>query len=359
MSAPPSCKFFLFDAGLQTAKRERELRGPLLTKNLKLWKASVDTEKFMQNSCAVETPVLHELHRENKLNSQYRFNKVIQVEKLLCDDECEKLIDAANNVGFIETSELVKLNLPEYTGPNVSGKNSATVLLVEDDNLANLLWQRLKGVIFEHAPSSVIHSEYSGAYHMHPVGICPLMRIVKYEEGQQFKPHLDGVDYDSRGPNGEPCRSRLTLALYLNKRNEENASLDECLAEKKIESSYTGGAFRFLRPPEVCSREDALRRENCTIESSKLSSSSIDNPLIPVYPHYPDGGLEISPDVGRAILFGQDEYHEGLPVCGGEKYMIQTSVMYELDSKGPPLHPSNADSDNVPMLSEVEEDIDE
>jgi hypothetical protein len=66
------------------------------------------------------------------------------------------------------------------------------------------------------------------------------------------------------------------------------------------------------------------------VDPSKLAKSAFDTPLVPVYPHYLDGGLEVSPDTGRAILFGQDEYHEGLPVYGGCKYMIQTSVMYEL-----------------------------
>jgi hypothetical protein len=191
------------------------------------------------------------------------------------------------------------------------------------------------------------------------------MRILCYEEGQQFKPHVDGVDYMTSGPRGGVCCSRLTLALYLNKQEDgggvesvadahtdtdtdthtatDTATATATATAKSLSDaggkagsytsgtgSYTGGAFRFLLPPEVYPREEVASRPHCTIASSKLALSASDAPLIPVYPHHPHGGLEVCPDEGRVILFGQEEYHEGLPVYGGCKYMIQTSVMYEL-----------------------------
>lgn len=335
-ASPEARKFLAFGSHMETAKKEREVRGPLMKHNNKAWRAAISTADFSLRDVSLEPPIIHELSATGSSDvDEHDFKDVIQLNGLLDADECEKLIQAANSVGFMGSNDLPSLNLAEYSDPNKIGKNSAEVLLVEDEALAAVLWDRMKEVVLEKVPTSTLQTHFFGAFILRAFAVCPLMRILRYEEGQQFKPHADGVDYDVAGPSGEVCRSRLTVALYLNKSDTEEEATPTTTDSRDGDApstslpcgagSYRGGAFRFLLPPKLVPHAVAARLPHCTIATSVTNS-----PLIPVYPHYPNGGKEVSPDVGRAILFGQDEYHEGLPVLGGSKYMIQTSVLYEL-----------------------------
>ena len=329
-------KFMAFGSRIESYKREREQRAALLMNNNKQWSAAINTNDFAQVQVEVKTPVTHSIVADDKgTDIAPDLSEVIQLDNLLLPHECQSLIQTAESVGFMGSNDLAALNFPEYSDPNDFSKNSARVLIVEDEALADVLWQRLSSVILDKAPISELKSSIYGTFSLQAYAICPLMRILRYEEGQQFKPHVDGVDMDPKGPNGEFCRSRLTLALYLNKQKQIGTSSSELSGshdEKEDErpGDYHGGAFRFLQPPRLVPRQQLTSLKHCTIDSAKLSRPGSDCPLVPVYPHVSNGGLEVSPDEGRAILFGQDTYHEGLPVHGGSKYMIQTSVMYEL-----------------------------
>ena len=179
--------------------------------------------------------------------------EVIQQNGELLPSECENLIQASETVGFIGSDDLASLNFPEYSG-NFLGKNSAKVLLVEDEALAAILWDRLQEVILNKAPISTLQTQIYGTFKLRAYAICPLMRILRCEEGQQFKPHVDGVDLVAKGPGGEVCRSRLTLALYLNK--QDNTSTTATTTGPKATdttsdagSSETAGSYYSIFAP--------------------------------------------------------------------------------------------------------------
>ena len=50
------------------------------------------------------------------------------------------------------SDDIASLNFPEYSG-NLLGKNLAKVILVEDEDIAAVLWDRLKDVVLEKAPN--------------------------------------------------------------------------------------------------------------------------------------------------------------------------------------------------------------
>lgn len=340
-------QYFAFGAGLETAAREKKVRAPLLANNLKQWKKQIRAKEFSKEvkcgSCKLfDLPVSKSSETNKSTNDQ--FSKVLQMDGLLLASECEALINAANAVGFMGTADLAALNFPEYVEPGALGsKNSARVLLVEDQELADVLWTRMQPTIMAVAEQSVLSSPYHDRIPLRAVGVCPLMRVLRYDAGGQFKPHKDGVDFFPRGPvSGEVCRSCLTIALYLNRSEDDskcndNAGSDTHHLQEPGANTFTGGAFRFLQPPILLPKAEAVALCNCTI----IPSASAAVPLIPVFKYYSisdpcssggssgESNFEVSPEVGRAVIFSQEEYHEGLPVYRGSKYMIQTSVMYE------------------------------
>jgi predicted 2-oxoglutarate/Fe(II)-dependent dioxygenase YbiX len=93
------------------------------------------------------------------------------------------------------------------------------------------------------------------------------LRFLKYSSGQEFKPHFDGSYVRD---NGE--RSYWTLMLYLNEGCE-------------------GGSTAFLST-------------------------------------HTDEKVEVTPRVGRVLIFQHDLYHSGEPVVSGWKYAMRTDVMF-------------------------------
>ena len=107
-------------------------------------------------------------------------------------------IRAAQNAGFLSPKEITALDFPEYAPASLQ-KNTARVMMVEDTSLALELWSRIEVIVKEHLPT-VSYTDYytsgdatDNTLTMSAVGVCPLMRVIKYEAGQQFYPHKDGI----------------------------------------------------------------------------------------------------------------------------------------------------------------------
>lgn len=101
------------------------------------------------------------------------------------------------------------------------------------------------------------------------------IRICRYNEGQYFKKHLDGVYYRSRR-----VQSKLTFMIYLNGGNQE----------------FKGGRTLFF-------------------------SSKEDDEIIGYY----------EPSKGDLIIFDHNLWHSGEEVRGGEKYILRSDILYEKD----------------------------
>lgn len=98
-------------------------------------------------------------------------------------------------------------------------------------------------------------------------------RFYRYDPGQQFNRHRDGVA--ERSPT---VRSRLSCLFYL-------------------ADGFTGGETAFFAETS----NDGVREELAVVV----------------------------PRTGDALLFRHEIWHEGRPVHGGRKYVLRTDVFYE------------------------------
>ncbi|XP_028404767.1 uncharacterized protein LOC114527302 [Dendronephthya gigantea] len=105
------------------------------------------------------------------------------------------------------------------------------------------------------------------------LGLNERLRFLRYDSGQEFKPHFDG---SYARDNGE--KSYLTLQLYLNE-------------------DFTGGATTFLE--------------------NRFELSENDVPCVP--------------KTGRVLVFQHDILHCGSILVKGRKYCVRTDVMFSKD----------------------------
>jgi hypothetical protein len=113
---------------------------------------------------------------------------------LLTPDECQRLIDRAERMGFAAATVAMA------TGPqmmtNVRNNDRVTF---DDPALADWLWERAQA----HVPQALAGSMATG--------LNERLRFYRYDPSQRFKAHRDGIV--ERSPTE---RSRLTFMVYLN-----------------------------------------------------------------------------------------------------------------------------------------------
>jgi len=98
------------------------------------------------------------------------------------------------------------------------------------------------------------------------IGFYELFRYYKYLKGNNFAPHVDHVVFSE---DLDGTESRFTFIIYLNE-------------------GYKGGFTRF-----------------------------------------PNLGVDVIPTSGKVLLFRHENFHEGVTVEEGVKYLIRTDVMYK------------------------------
>jgi len=120
--------------------------------------------------------------------------ELFTVSGLLTCDECAALIVRGEQLGFERAT--VKMRSGAAMRPEIRDNDRA---VMDDETLADELWTRCRPFI----PKSL---EGGTA-----VGFGAELRFYRYEPGQRFKRHIDGVI--ARSPD---VRSRLTCLIYLN-----------------------------------------------------------------------------------------------------------------------------------------------
>jgi len=139
-------------------------------------------------------------------------------------------------------------------------RNNARVVL-EDETLATELFQRAQPLL----PDAIDGMALAGFHER--------FRFYRYEQGQAFHSHRDGVS--ERIEVWE--ESRLTFMIYLNDQME-------------------GGETRFYKDTKAAFDEEPY--------------------------------LSVRPEQGAALVFLHQVWHEGAVVRSGRKYVLRTDVMF-------------------------------
>jgi hypothetical protein len=173
------------------------------------------------------------------------------LKNVLTPEECAAIIDLAEAQGFVQASIYTDVGGREH----YSDTRKSSRCIVDSHEFVTRLWARIE---------PFVPTTWKGAT---CVGLNERLRILRYDPGDEFKPHSDGA---YTAPSG--AISKITVLIYLNE-------------------GYKGGYTHFLR-------EDG------------------------------QSWLAIEPHVGSVAMQDQALVHGVPPLESGRKYAIRTEVMY-------------------------------
>ena len=156
--------------------------------------------------------------------------------------------------------------------------------------LANILWQRLKGflpdarIMNAHTPT-----DHEGHSLWKPVGVSPLFRFIRYKEGGELIAH-----YDSTYKESHARRTLMSLVIYL--------------------TTNERGATRFIKDPQA-------GKPMSEMDFKDWDRVGNEDEVI----------LRNNPMNGDAIIFDHRLLHDGEALGEGdpEKVIIRTDIMFE------------------------------
>lgn len=181
--------------------------------------------------------------------------ELFTVSGMLTAEECAELI--ARGEEFSYERATVRMRSGAAMRPEIRDNDRAVMV---DQGLADDLWARSRPFVPENLEGGTA------------VGLGAEFRYYRYEPGQRFKRHIDGVI--ERSPD---VRSRLTCLIYLN-------------------DGFEGGETAFYS----FEKTDGVRPEF----------------------------RSVSPEAGAALFFRHEWWHEGRAVTSGRKYVLRTDVFY-------------------------------
>lgn len=207
------------------------------------------------------------------------------VKGVLSKSECEGLVEGVNE----EQDMVYEFWNPEE--PDKTELRNVETVEVQDELLADVLWQRLKAHVVPSItiPEDDVRWESGCQGTWEAVGINPILLFANYGPGNHFSPHTDGnnvVDFNHR--------SLYSVLVYLNTVEDGGGTL---LFDKK--HPFTADDQGRLRFPNDAMTDKALAQ------------------------------------CGEVFIFSQELFHEGEPVGeGSRKIIIRTDVMYK---RNPPI----------------------
>ncbi len=178
------------------------------------------------------------------------------VSGLLTSAECTDLIERGESIGFERAA--VRTATGPQMRPGIRDNDRAEFT---DPELARMLWLRC----LPHVPELLEDGI--------PAGFDDSFRFYRYDVGQRFKRHRDGVIV--RSPD---VRTRLTCLFYLN-------------------DGFTGGETVFYSTEQI----DGVRREDAVIV----------------------------PRAGDALFFLHEWWHEGRELTEGRKYVLRSDLFFK------------------------------
>ena len=173
--------------------------------------------------------------------------------------ECQQFIDLSEQKGYEAATITLGRNHFEL---RTEVRNNDRVIY-DDVQLAEQLFVRLRNLL----PAQLHGWDL--------IGLNERFRFYRYQSGQTFKPHWDGIyarsDWES---------SQLSLLIYLS-------------------ADFVGGETIFY--------QDTAMRKPC-LETRQAV---------------------VVPQQGQVLIFEHQQLHEGAPVTSGVKYVLRTDVMYK------------------------------
>jgi hypothetical protein len=156
---------------------------------------------------------------------------------------------------------------------------------------ADVLWNRIKhGFPTVRTFTDADNTDFDGHELWEPIGVSPLLRFIKYEEGGWLVVHYDAPYVES-----EDVRTLQSLVVYLEHPGELH-----------------GGATRYLHDPQA--HLPVAQREL----SDEYRAANED-----------EVRLRFAPEDGTAVVFDHRLLHDAEKVTGtGTKTIIRTDIMY-------------------------------
>lgn len=224
-----------------------------------------------------------------KLNLQNLFPNrrdafALIVDGLFTAEECQELIRKTEAIGYSEA-------LLGASQIRVATQRNNWRCIQDDADLAKKLFEKIKPFV----PTEWLSFPVSG--------LNERLRFLKYNPGEFFKPHNDGVYM--RADNSQA--SFVTVHLYLN---------DVPLGSGG-ETTFTNEAMTYGR--------HSKKKRSFGVGHHELDPNATDGPR----------RISVQPVVGRVLIFEHHLPHEGSTLLNGTKYTLRSDIMYDLkDLKG-------------------------
>lgn len=311
---------FVLEQQVASVQRVHKNRAALVAANRAPWAASLAASRAAAPASLFQAPgaplsvvasALPAVADPRAQRERDVLGHVITVDGFLSAAECTALVASAEAATFVSKAELRRLSPIAPRRRRDAPEHTYRIMLVEDPALARVMWARMRHVVLDYAAEwPLVVFPDAPVLRMRPVGVCPLMRIVRYIPGQEFPPHADGKDSLSAF-EGRPgiFKSAVTLVVYLSPSVESGEG-------SAANPGSAGGVLEFLRPPRLRRAGPVPLAANITCMERVFDSYS--------------PPIRVTPKLGRAVLFGQNEFHAAGCVTAGVKYAVQTSIMYEI-----------------------------
>lgn len=174
---------------------------------------------------------------------------------VLSPQECEEYIKSTEEKGY----ETALVNIGGGRQQMMTDVRNSDRCIIDSVDDANKIWQRINPFVPAQWKKHAV------------IGLNERLRFLRYDPGQFFKPHFDGMYLRENGD-----RSYITLQVYLNE-------------------GFQGGSTTFL---------SSDNRER----------------------------IEVVPKTGSALIFEHHILHEGSLLTAGRKYAVRTDIMYAAGS---------------------------
>lgn len=216
---------------------------------------------------------------EVKLPSEFKGCLAFVLYNVFTKEECDEYIKKSEKKGYKQAL----LNMGGNRQQLMTDIRNSSRCIWDSVEEVDKIWKRIKSYV----PEVWCHRK--------ALGLNERLRILRYDPGEYFKPHYDGI---YQRDNGE--RSYITIQIYLNE-------------------GFKGGSTTFL------SKSGAER-------------------------------VEVVPKIGSILVFEHPILHEGSELISGRKYTIRTDVMFSSQIIKPKKKKDSTTTEVTTILKQTEID---